>query len=566
MKKILYFAAMAALLLVSCNQDEPKINEPEKKTDAFTFKASIEDLATSGNAGSSSNVAKATINGSYGLNWATGDLIGIYFPDWGDKNQPFRLDPADNGKTEGSFAIATAADPSGASATAAYFPWWDTDNYNTTYPSSSQTNVYEGIVYFKMKNEYWSYSNEKMLTPLVASISKSSDNISFKHAGAAVKLTVNNLVSGTYKVKMSVEGKQITGDFHVNPANAGTDALTLDAAEDVSKNHITLNSWKGSGAFSWIFPVPALSTPKLTFEIIDANGITVWSKSPKAQSSVGRAGLLVMPARDITPYEKFVQDDEVWTFSGNINGSDWVDNIPMMTDGKYSILSGFTFAEGDQFKIRKNKDWAEAYPAGNWEFTAGNAGTKDIIFNHETNEIRVVDHTFPYPTVKLTTSITINGTFADWAIIPGSTSGNHTLKVASDNDYIYVYSNRASDSRWSEIWGAGYFYVAFDTDNNSTTGTGTIYGNGPYEFIALLYPYAGDSDNPAFNTTKQNNWQCQPTGTSLSNVTLAGDASDGAVFEFRIPRTDLPTIPTSSITVKAWGDKGLSTVTLNCKL
>lgn len=399
MKKIFYFAAIAALVLVSCKSDEPKINNPEEKTDTFTLKASIEDLATKGNAGGNSDVAKATINGSYGLVWTSGDKIGVYVNEqsWTDKNQPFTLSSGE-GTTEGEFTWDYGS--FSANATAAFFPWQDA--------GSSYNNVYNGTMYFKLANWYDDYTTGKMLTPLVASISD-AENISFKHAGAAVMLTINNLVSGEYRAKMSVTDKQITGDFHINLANAGSAAITPDEDENTSKNHITLNTWKGnSDAFTWLFPVPALTKPKLQFEIKDGNGILVWSANLKAQTSdLGRADVLVMPAKDVNPYSQFTVSSD-WTFCGTINGvNGWASDLPMYTDGNVCILKGINFKSGDEFKIRRNKSWdIEVYPSNN--YNVPEAGAKDVFFYPSTGNIELKTARYAYPSPKVTLYFGIN--------------------------------------------------------------------------------------------------------------------------------------------------------------
>ena len=540
MKKVFYLVAVATLAFISCQKQDINPTDNDTPGKPLTFKASIEQLA---------ETTKATINNDNQLVWAENDLIGIYFPDWGDKNQPFRLDAADAGQTDGTFTIATAANPSGASATAAYFPWWDTEGLSPDYPSSSQTNVYEGVVYFKMKEEYHGYSNGRMLTPLVAPITSSSDNIAFKHAGAAVKVTTSLPVSGDYYAKMSVTGKQITGDFHVNPANAGTDALALDATEDATQNHVTLHTWASAGSFNWIFPVPELTKPKLQFEITDKNGVPVWSKNLKAQANdLNRGDILVFPSALTTPYEKFVQDNATsWHFHGTINGSSWVD-APMVTDGKYWILAGCTFADGDEFKINKGDDW---YPSSNWHFTAALAGTKDIIFNSETKEIQVVAHSYPYPESFIpspTVAITIDGTMTDWdACTTESTNSSNNYRVFKatyDKDYIYLYTKRVTVS------GQRYIYYDFDTDNNSATGTSEDSRNGLEAYMALVL-YAGTSIVASPGADKS-----YPDANVYSGVVCAGVyASDFTETEVSIPRSNLGINKGDTIKIYSWGNK-----------
>jgi len=572
MKKAFFLVAVATLALLSCQKENDLNTVKPAENHGLTFKASIEAL--------SDPDTKAAIDASNGLVWAENDMIGIYFPDWGDKNQPFRLNAASAGQTEGEFTIASAADPTGATATAAYFPWWDTESLSADYPSSSQTNVWEGVVYFKMKSEYYGYSNGRMLTPLVAPITSSSDNIAFKHAGAAVKVTINNLVSGTYHTTMSVTGKQISGDFHVNPANAGTEALTLDAAEDATKNSVTLHAWKSSGAFSWIFPVPELTKPKLQFEIKDNNGVPVWSKKLKAQANdLGRGDILVMPALTITPYEKFVQDDAcAWSFSGNINGSAWQDNVPMVSDGKYWILAGCTFKAGDKFKIRKSKAWDEAYPSSDWVFTDALAGSKDIIFNSETKEIQVVAHSFPYPEADLsslsTSSITINGDMTDWTFVNSLTSNStgtsriRSWKFASDANNLYFYyvlrKNRMST--------AAQFKIVFNWDNSGGYSVDDYSG---CEADVVFQPFTNAAEgtptcvNGTINEATINGTAITDAGIKVfgsdPNVSATGDSADYYI-EVSIPKSKIPSLPASGTlqagATYAWYETGFQDITL----
>lgn len=391
MKKLFYFVAVATFALVSCQNDDDIINEV--KSEPVTFKASIEDLATRGD-----------INASNGLVWATGDKIGIYVNDtWNDKNQPFTLSSG-AGTTTGEFTWDYTGDFSDKAA-AAFYPWQGT--------GYGKNNVHDGTMYFNLPKTYYGYTSGQMLTPLIASLSGSTTDIQFKHAGAAVKVTINNLPAGAHSIGMTVDGKQIYGDYRINPANAGTDALVVSGSENVSQNEVWLNYENNSQSeWTFIFPVPELTKPKLSFQIYDINDILVWSTNLKAQSSdIGRADILVMPAKDITPYSQFTNDpkkdlklDDIWAFCGSINGSAWQDDVTMYTDGTNWILSGKTFAVGDEFKIRKNGKWpgedgGEAYPSSNsnWVFTEYNAGTKDIIFNSSTHEIKVENHVCPYP-------------------------------------------------------------------------------------------------------------------------------------------------------------------------
>lgn len=348
MKKVFYLAAIATLALFSCQGLEQEDATPK----AITFKASIENFAT-----------KADINDANALVWAKDDKIGIYVNDgtWTDKNQPFTL-KGDGGTTSGEFTWDNTGTFSDY-ANAAFFPWQGT--------GTDKNNVFGGTMYFKLLEGYYGYTSGQMLTPLVASLSNSSDPIRFKHAGAAVKVTINNLPAGAHSIGMSVDGQQVYGDYHINPANAGTDALTLDGAADNTKNTVWLNYTNDSeSAFTFIFPVPTLTTPKLAFYIYEDHDILVWSANLKAQTSnLGRAQVLVMPPKDITPYAQFTTQSQ-WNVIGTVNNTSWNTDFPMYYDGTNAnvcICKGVNFNTGDEFKIRKG-DWEKSYPGSNWVF------------------------------------------------------------------------------------------------------------------------------------------------------------------------------------------------------
>lgn len=650
MKKVFYLVAIATLAFVSC-QKEINPSEQTQNNEPLTFKASIEQLQ---------DQTKAAINTSNQLVWATGDKIGIYFPTWDDnKNQAFTLSSG-AGTTEGEFTIDTGWSYNPSDATVAFFPCGDNNVGG------------DGKVYYNLSGSYWDYNSGKMLTPLVASLS-SSNEIHFKHAGAAVKVTINNVPARVHSIGMTVDGQQVNGWFNVNPANAGTAALVANEVNNTN-NTIWFNIWNGSeSAWDFVFPVPALTAPKLSFQMWDENDVLVWSKKLKAQSSnLGRGDILVMPPIDITPYSQFKESTE-WAFCGTIGsgGNDdyYATDIPMYTDGTVCILKGVTFKTNDKIKIRKNKSWDEAYPSSG-DLIVTSDCTKDVWFDISTHEITLKDAKCDYPAPKVTlyfgingstphgvaisssalapgyawpgmeltekeyindkpyyklevdgpavwgksisdvyivgisswntsnstitfnnikteyyfeatastvieqlsarpatvvvphTAITIDGTLSEWDNVDGITVGNHTVKVESDATNLYFYSSRTNASGdYAAIWGGGgYVYVSLDLDNDSSTGDGSIYGN-TGEFVGLLYPYAGSSASPAFNESPTSSWQASPSPYSVASVALKGVETSGtATIEFSIPRANLPTIPSTPITVMLSGNKGMSTV------
>jgi len=156
--------------------------------------------------------------------------------------------------------------------------------------------------------------------------------------------------------------------------------------------------------------------------------------------------------------------------------------------------------------------------------------------------------------------ITIDGDMSDWADIQGAVNEEGAayaeFKVTSDANNIYFYARRTS-TKFADLWnGGGYLYFAFDTDNDATTGTGEIWGNGPYECIFVIWPFAGSSAEPAFAASPLGESQMKPSG-KLDNYIADGvfDSATGVELEFSIPRADMPALPETEISIFSWGNK-----------
>ena len=549
MKKALFIVAVATLFF-SCQQEiEP--STPSANEKGITFTAVIDDNAT-----------KAEINSSNGLVWSQGDKLGIFVNDasWTDKNQPFTLEGA-GGSATGTF-IWDYGNFDNENATVAFFPWNGT--------GSTANNVYDGNVYFKLPESYSDYTSGQMLTPLVAELAYDTEagkyeTIMFKHAGAAVKVTINNVPPGVHSLGMKVDGQQIYGDYHVTPDNDTPGALALDGSADVSKNTIWLNipATEAEGEFTFLFPVPEVTTPKLSFMMYDKNDVLVWKKNLKAQSSsLGRGDVLEMPAIDITPYAQFADVSAEWTVIGTANGTNWNADIPMMTDGTICIAKGVQFAAGGEFKIRKDKAWdTEAYPSENYVVT--NAGTYDIIFDSSNGTIQAVETGCAYPEAPV--NVGIDGDMSDWASVPGtiltptSSAAIEQVKAYADDDYIYVYIKRAKIGSYKDVWGTnqGYYYFDFDLDNNPETGSNPENSNGNFEAWCYLYVFGNENEFVASPSGSGH-------GMTISHVECAGAVSDDAIeVEVAFPRNDLPEISANTVSVSVRGNKGASSSLIN---
>ena len=245
------------------------------------------------------------------------------------------------------------------------------------------------------------------------------------------------------------------------------------------------------------------------------------------------------------------------------------------TKGNVWVAEGVTISATDEFKIRYDHGWAVSVggtgdspyvPAVGTPFAVGGTNIKigvegkyDITYDGTAGTILIVRP-----------PVFIDGDLSDWDGIEGVSGTNHgSFKATSDANYIYLYSWRNTGGRYSQIWNndqnsAGYIYVGFDTDGNAENGV-SLWGNGPYDFIFVIYPYKGDSTSPVIPANPAG--AIAPDTYSVANVLCNGAVdAEGAKIEFRIPRADLPAIPNTPITIKAWGNKDLTKVTLNCTL
>ena len=162
--------------------------------------------------------------------------------------------------------------------------------------------------------------------------------------------------------------------------------------------------------------------------------------------------------------------------------------------------------------------------------------------------------------------ITIDGDMSDWADIPGATGESVTaaFKMTSDADNIYFYVKRTTE-RMADLWGgAAYHYYCLDTDKNAATGE-ELWGNGPYEIILVVYPYAGSAEAPAFGIAKEG--ASVPSTCSVANAVIKGVVTDSGVeTEISIPRADLPGIPATEITAWTWSNKGGTKLSIDVTL
>ena len=242
-----------------------------------------------------------------------------------------------------------------------------------------------------------------------------------------------------------------------------------------------------------------------------------------------------MPPIDITPYSQFTESSE-WTFCGTIGGNDaWDADIPMYTDGNVCVLAGVTFAAGDEFKIRKDKAWTEAYPGGNYVVTS--AGKKDVWFNISTKEITLKESKCPYPAPKVTLYFGINTpggkgiALSSSTLAPGNEWPGLTL---TDKEYINGkwYYKHVVDA--GTVWGksiSGVYIVGIDQWNTSGS---TI----DFSTIKTEYYFEATSSQAIVQLDGR------PEEAVTTGITIDGDMSDWTSI--------LPLESTGTSRIRSW--------------
>ncbi len=230
------------------------------------------------------------------------------------------------------------------------------------------------------------------------------------------------------------------------------------------------------------------------------------------------------------------------TLGSNVIPVDIAANDGATGSSPYTI----TVADSDKYAFNLGGALSQDTPVTVETYEGTNNGKRAIIFGIQasTEEIAVAPK-----------GITIDGDMSDWAGIEGATGESVTaaFKVTSDANNIYFYVKRTTE-RIADLWGgACYHYYCLDTDKDASTGT-ELWGNGPYEIILVVYPYAGTADAPAFGIASSG--ATAPSTCSVDHAVINGVVTDSGVeTEIAIPRADLPGIPATEITAWTWSNK-----------
>ena len=275
--------------IASNNDTQPEEQTaPSENNQPLYFTAGIEQ----------SSLTRATLNSSHQTLWSSGDQLGIYV-----RNND------DSWKTIAPSNLVSGAGTATGSFT---MPLWDASDNNNVYSSSEnkwnvaavfpyntgQTITTAGDVTFNLPTEYSGYVTGRSLLPLLANMSTDGDNpnptsLTLYHVGAGVQISVKDVPAIANSIRLKVDGQKITGAFaSVKNYNAGTAQLTSSESNTDNQSVKLTFGTNNAGDYDFIFPIPAVTTPTLIFDLLDENGLIIWSAKASNQESIGRANLM----------------------------------------------------------------------------------------------------------------------------------------------------------------------------------------------------------------------------------------------------------------------------------
>lgn len=267
MKKIAFLLATAVLAAAACTRE---------LTDTVVEGLLPGQRIVSINASAESAGSRVTYAEDRTFGWEAGDKIAVW--------------------TGAEFVTATYAGESGAAQGPFRLILGEGETYSgvALYPTLPGSTVSGGKVNILLGDSYSPANLGSVLMPLVARIaSPDQADLAFKHVGAAVKVTFQNLPEGDITFRL-LSDKGLTGTFEVDLSELGTASISAPAS-DGENNHVDI-SVTGNTApeLTVFFPVP---TGQLRFGVdVIAGGKTVFTKEVGTKvNTLARGMILRMP-------------------------------------------------------------------------------------------------------------------------------------------------------------------------------------------------------------------------------------------------------------------------------
>lgn len=519
MKKIVLFTAIFASLLASCskenantalNSDESSINKS-----AIVIGAATENVAD----------VKSTYNSSWKVSWESTDEIGLVVSNSGNSWYTNQKCTTTGSGTNVTFTSTTSYSENDKWNVAAFYPWNGSgSDVNNWY--SSDNNAYNGVMYFKLPSSYTGYTSGKNNMPMLANLTGENThpaNMSFKHVGAGVHVKITDLPKGAHSIGLEVDGVQLWGNFNtISASGAGSSSLVGSGNSDENADQVWLNftTLAADGSWDFIFPVPPLTTPTLSFKVYDKNDVCIWSRTATNQKSVGRAEILDMPELSIASslYVVYIKDDTGWSGTKYLyayNGSGDLKAWPGLESSGTETISGVTY---QKFLMPKSAKDTKYF----------------LIYNNNSSEVNLPDITLSSSAKK--NYICTNGKAT--SVVSTSAPAAAVSKRVIDVGVIsYLYSDwkNSLDGVNVHHWGGNSAEADVQVVSTGTTDSKQL-GNSYWSNAAQTFYMSRaivPSDITGFKVKKSNRWfgEEDATDDTIKKAYIFNYGGDQALYE-----------------------------------
>ena len=279
MKKTIYAIAALAFAFIGCTKE---YNETFAPGDKLVIRAEVNDALT-----------KVAADNSGSFSWQAGDAITVL----NTSGDAFNLTTA----TEGAAAAFTTDSFEGTLYTEAFYP------ASTSHKSGK---------FFLEPTFTW--KDGETFMPMIGTVNTSTKKVSFKTAGAVIKLVCYNVADNARKLVVSSDTKKLSGEF-----TPSAEAIVA-AAMGASDNTITINFAAGHpSTMVFYIPVPTGDLGKLSFVVKDDSDANVSNvQTTKGNITMERQHMVAAPVLNCSPSTVLWAED----FTGYAADYNWTDS------------------------------------------------------------------------------------------------------------------------------------------------------------------------------------------------------------------------------------------------
>ena len=266
MKKTIYAIAALAFAFIGCTKE---YNETFAPGDKLVIRAEVNDALT-----------KVAADNAGSFSWQAGDAITVL----NTSGDAFNLTTA----TEGAAAAFTTDSFEGTLSTEAFYP------ASTSHKSGK---------FFLEPTFTW--KDGETFMPMIGTVNTSTKKVSFKTAGAVIKLVCYNVADNARKLVVSSDTKKLSGEF-----TPSAEAIVA-AAMGASDNTITINFAAGHpSTMVFYIPVPTGDLGKLSFVVKDDSDANVSNvQTTKGNITMERQHMVAAPAMNCSGGEILWSED-----------------------------------------------------------------------------------------------------------------------------------------------------------------------------------------------------------------------------------------------------------------